>query len=104
MVSANDKMKMVAQTQQQSAEALVAHQKEDVDESMATLAKTQNQALRALERRIHQETKTLGERIESALDGMDHLSSHITTKQNELETQLSKVLKTVILVKTAFSA
>jgi hypothetical protein len=91
-------MKKVALTQQQNTEALVLQQKEETEAHLQDLSSAQTLALRALERRIHNETKELGGKIARALDGMDLLSSHITTKQNALEVQLSKVMKTVILV------
>ena len=50
------------------------------------------------ERRIHEETKMVADKIVATADNMDTIGSHITAKQHELEVQLSKVLKTVVIV------
>ena len=55
-------------------------------------------ALLLRERRIHEETKLVADKIVATADNMDTVGSHITAKQNELEIQLSKVLKTVVIV------
>lgn len=91
-------MRKIAKSQTENATSLVEKQNKDLLAKMAALEKKNIQLLRDLERRIHEETKLVADKIVATADNMDTVGSHITAKQNELEIQLSKVLKTVVIV------
>lgn len=91
-------MRKIAKSQSENATSLVQAQNAELLDKLAMLEKKNARALRDLERRIHEETKLVADKIVATADQMDTVGSHITAKQNELELQLSKVLKTVVIV------
>jgi len=91
-------MRKIAKSQSENATDLVQKQNKELMDKMAALEKKNGRALRDLERRIHEETKMVADKIVATADNMDTIGSHITAKQHELEVQLSKVLKTVVIV------